>query len=498
MNTLWGVLASEALGLKLEKADSLVDWVKSCQLPSGGFTYAPGATLGGADDIAYTLSALHLLAYLGATPASPKRCASWIESLLTIEGGFQDRPGGEPNPLATYYALDSLRLLKHTPTGSVKAAPRAKRHEIPAGSHLFSIQVEAPGNGSPSEAVLLAKTLGIHIWTAKNSPAGWVTEAQRIADRHRVPVRFGIGDEEYGTYVAVPGLGCYSHLVDLVAPAGRNIGAPMPRTSYPYSWTEFRDKRIADLRAGHGRLIWQFLENEELTRALLDEAVDRRTYSGIASFHFGNENFLHSQPYLHRWYGRIPFVGLQDAHGKESWWWGNQLSGFTTLFIAKEPTWEGWLEALDRNHVMAVRHDAVTGWKTHLAGGSPPVREFVMKRVGEWRWWNDEGRQARRPAAAITVLRPTSKFEVGAPATGVALRVRLWSENNGQAIPQQPRAELIELAVDGQRLETRTHEAKDDRYHIVTLEDRLGPHTANARVRLLESGREVTVEKTWE
>ena len=106
----------------------------------------------------------------------------------------------------------------------MKPAPQAKRHEIPAGFNVFSIQVEAPGNGSPSEAVLLAKTLGIHIWTAKNSPAGWVTEAQEIADRDRVPVRFGIGDEEYGTYVAVPGLGCYSHLVDLVASAGGNIG----------------------------------------------------------------------------------------------------------------------------------------------------------------------------------------------------------------------------------------------------------------------------------
>jgi hypothetical protein len=78
------------------------------------------------------------------------------------------------------------------------------------------------------------------------------------------------------------------------------------------------------------------------------------------------------------------------------------------------------------------------------------------------------------------------------------LRVRLWSENNGQALPQNPRAELIELAVDGQRLETRTHEAKDDRYHIATLQDGPGTHTATARVRLLESGREVTVEKTWE
>jgi hypothetical protein len=498
MNTLWGLLASEAIGLEPKKSDELVSWVRDCQLPSDGFTYAPGAELGGVDDIAYTVSALHVLAHLGAAPENPRRCAEWIESLLTPEGGFQDRPGGEPNPLATYYALDALQLLKHIPQGRVKPAARAKRHPIPAGANVFSMQVEAPGNGSPSEAVLLAKALGIHIWTAKNSPAGWVAEAQSIADRQGVPVRFAIGDEEYGTYVAVPGLGCYSHLVDLVAPAGRDFGAAMSKKNHRYPWPEFRDNRISALRKGDGRLIWQFNENEELTRMLLDEALERPTYSGIATFHFGNENFLQSQPYLQRWYGRIPFTGLQDAHGKESWWWGNQLAGFTTLFVAEEPTWQAWLEALDRNHVMAVRHDAVTGWKTHLAGGSPELRDFVMKRADSWRWWDGEGRQSRRPAAAITVLRPGSKFEVGTPEKGIALRVRLWCENSGAGIPQQPRAELIELTVDGQRTTPETYEAKDDRYHLLALDDRPGAHTARARIRLLGTDRETTVETKWE
>jgi hypothetical protein len=33
---------------------------------------------------------------------------------------------------------------------------------------VYAIQLEAPGSGSPREAVQLAKTLGIHIWAAKN------------------------------------------------------------------------------------------------------------------------------------------------------------------------------------------------------------------------------------------------------------------------------------------------------------------------------------------
>ncbi|MFN7939649.1 MAG: prenyltransferase/squalene oxidase repeat-containing protein [Bryobacteraceae bacterium] len=497
MNTLWGVLALECLTADSSNPPELAAWVRACQLPSGGFTYAPDAKLGAVDDVAYTWAALHLLRILDAHPKDVRRCAAWIDSLFTREGGYQDRPGGEPNPLATYYALESLSLLGHTPNLSATAAATAKRSPIPSGASVFSIQIEAPGAGSPREAVQMAKALGIHLWTAKNGPPGWIEEAQRVANEAQVPVRFHIGDEEYGTYVSVPGLGTYSHLVDLVAPTGRDCGQPVPKKNFGYPWAEFRDTRLAALRAGGGRMIWQFLENEELTRVLLDEAAASGTYAAIASFHFGNENFLHSQPYLHRWYGRIPFVGLQDAHGKESWWWGNQLAGFTTLFIARDPSWESWLDALDRNLVMAVRHDAVTKWKTHYAGGSPEVREFILKREREWRWWDDQGRQARRPAASLVLLRPGMRFEAGVPEAGLALRLRLWHENTGQALPREPRAELLRMTVDGKSVSPVLRETRDDRFYLHPLADTPGSHRAEAVVRELESGRTTTVAATW-
>jgi hypothetical protein len=497
MNTLWGLVAAECVGLALPKAPELERWVLACQLPSGGFTYAPDAKLGATDDIAYTWCALQILRRLKARPQNLRSCAAWIDTLLTEEGGYQDRPGGEPNPLATYYALDSLKLLAHVPQGGARPAARVRRHEIPRGASVFSIQIEAPGAGSPREAVLLAKSLGIHLWTAKNGPPGWIAEAQKVADAANVPVKFHMGDEEYGTYVAVPGLGCYSHLVDLVAPVGKDTGALVPKKNFPYPWTEFRDTRLAALRRGGGRMIWQFLENEELTRVLLDEAAATGTYAAIASFHFGNENFLHSQPYLHRWHGRIPFVGLQDAHGKESWWWGNQLAGFTTLFIARDSSWDSWLEALDRNLVMAVRHDAVTKWKTHYAGGTPEVRAFVGKREREWRWWDDQGQQARRPPASLVLLRPGMAFEIGTPFTGVSLRLRLWQENTGQALPREPRAELVRMRVDGQTVAPTLTETNDDRYYLLPLSDKPGAHRAEAEVRELLSGRTTTVSTSW-
>ena len=54
-------------------------------------------------------------------------------------------------------------------------------------------------------------------------------------------------------------------------------------------------------------------------------------------------------------------------------------TGFRTLFLAREPTWDGWLDALKKNWVVAVRHDAVSGIKTWMHGGSAEVVDFVRQ-----------------------------------------------------------------------------------------------------------------------
>jgi len=165
--------------------------------------------------------------------------------------------------------------------------------------------------------------------------------------------------------------------------------------------------------------------------------------------------------------------------------------------VARQPSWEAWLEALDRNLVMAVRHDAVSNWKTELAGGTAAVRDFVMKREREWRWWDDAGKPSRRPVASLVALRPGMKFEVGTPEQGVALRLRLWAENVHMGLPREPLTELVELRVDGQRVEPALHESKEDRYYLLALPDAPGTHKAEARIRVLESGRVASVSTSW-
>lgn len=489
LNTLWGVQALLALGEGKAAAGDVAEFVRECQLPSGGYTYAPKAELGAIDDVAYTWAALKLLRMAGASMTNP-RALQYLSSLWNQDGGFGDRPHRRSNPMATYYAVEALTLLGSAPQGprTINERPAPP----PPDLRVFTIQIEAPGKGSPSEAVELARSLRIDLWAAKNADPEWIATAQRIADERKVPVRFCIGDEEYGTYVSVPGLGTYSHLADLVAPAGKDIGKPMAG-KIPHPWTQFRDRRIRDLKSGGGRMIWQFNENEELTRVLLDEAVERGTYAAISSYHFGNENFLNTQPFLMRYKDVLPFIALQDSHASESWWWGDQLEGFRTVYLALDNRWESWLAALADNRVMSIRHDAITNFETRYAGADR-VRSAVTE------WWGANRSKLQRPAAALTVLRPGDRFEQGVPEAGVAIRVRPLRQNSPQSLPLDAVTELVRLEVDGSAVEMRLVETKNangkvaDAYQIAEMPNiAAGRHTAAARLRKITSGETVSI-----
>jgi hypothetical protein len=506
MNTLWGLRALRTLGRADEKRKPTVEWLAACQLPGGGFTFQPNPEFGGVDDVAYTRSAVRALKLLGDMLPSPDACAAYIASLFNADGGFADRPGWLSNPLATYYALDALDalgVLDQWRPQRPKSNPIAAA--LPSGLKVFSAQIEAHGQGSPAEAVDLAAALRIHLWGAKNAKPGWIAAAQAIADRGNVPVRFFTSDEEYGTWVDVPGLGTYSHTSDIVAPAGANIGAPLPGQR-AVTWAQFKELRLGPLEKAGGRLIWQFGENEELVRMYLDDALPpgqqagasgRGGYAAISTFHFGNPDFTNSEPFLNRWRGQIPFVALQDAHGAEPWWFADMTAGFRTLFLAAEPTWDAFLTALRNNWTVAVRHDAPSGQRTWLHGGSDQVLEFVRQREPDWRWWDTP--QVRRPMVSIVPVRPGDRFEAARPDRGVTIRVRCAWENTAQGLLRAPIAELVTLTIDGTTVTPTLVAPKaprgpllSDHYHHFHLQDPApGPHKVEALIRMINDKAEL-------
>ncbi|HOR96860.1 MAG TPA: prenyltransferase/squalene oxidase repeat-containing protein [Kiritimatiellia bacterium] len=433
VNTFFGIRAQQALGIAPRPA--ALDWIRRCQRPDGGFSWCPEPEVGGLSDLSYTWAAIRTLELLGGKPVRPEACRDWIRSLWNADGGFADRPGGVSSALATYQACD---ILARTGGGLRDTGPQdrpsRRRSVIPADLHAFTIQFEAPGEGSVIEAVELAKALKIHLWGAKNSRPGWREAAQACAEERGVPVTFFASDEAYGTRVSLPGLGSYTHVNDPVAAPGRPVPA-WPRRDG--SWREFRDECVGPLHAAGGMMLWQICDNEEFARIVLDDSILRGGYGAISTFHFGCHNMIWALPFMMRYRHEIPFVSLQDAHG-ESWWWSGMLTGFRTLFLAREPGWEGWQEALREKRVVAVRRDARTAGRIRMLGGAPEVREACMRRLDDWRWWDDSGTVLDRMPVSVVTVRPGDRFEFGRPDAGVCVRIRVrreWVEGRKLADP---------------------------------------------------------------
>lgn len=498
MHTWHGLLAMRALGKPLDREEWTIRWLQACQLPGGGFTYSPDASVGRVSDIAYSRAAIRALKLLGAEPKDRAAAIEHLSSFRVSSGVFGDQPGWEPNPLATYYGLDALAAL-----GAVDTAPTGRRiagqELLPrppinaAEQRVYSIQIQAPGNGSPADAVELARSLRIHLWGAKNAKPGWIEAAQRVADQRKVPVTFFMCDEEYGTHISLGALGDYNHISDVLAAPGSDPG-PALAGKKALTWSEFRDQRLAALEKARGFAYWQFGDNEEFARVVLDESVEHRGYAAVCTFHFGNPDFTNSEPWLNRYYGHLPFIALQDAHGGEPWWWSDNLAGFRTLFLAREPTWEGWLEAVRNNWVASVRHDAVTGYKT-WRHGMPDMLRVLDRQAERWRWWTEGSDEIRRPLALMALLRPEDVLEAGRPERGVAVRVRCWWGTTNQGVPKQERVRLAGLLVDGEKAEPVPVQAKNaqgaivDRYHLLHLPDlKPGRHTVEAAVEQVMGG----------
>ncbi len=494
MNTLWALQALETVGRLDEKREETITWVQACQLPNGGFTYQPEPKLAGIDNVTYTWAAVRTLKLLGARPARHKACIEYLRSLRNSDGGFAERPGWASNPVTTYRTLDALKALDGLDRLSLSGRYQGRRpqsRELPKGLKVFTIQIEAHGRGSPTEVVELARALQIHLWGAKNAAPGWISKAQAIADERKVSVTFFVANEEYGTFVNLPGLGTYSHTSDVIAPANVDFG-PSLAGKQAVTWEEFRRRRLVPLHKAGGRLIWQFNENEELTRLYLDDSLKRGGYAAISTFHFGNPDFTNSEPFLKHYQRQIPFIALQDAHGSEPWWWSDQLTGFRTLFLAREPNWDGWLKALERNRVIAVRHDKVSGYETWMHGGPPEVVEFAGSNERQWRWWDNPG--IKRPLVSVVAVTPDDQWEKARPKRGVTIRIRCRRDNTLQGLPKAPRVELLRLEVNGLKVvpELVSPKAKwgafQDYYHYYHITNpRPGRHSATAVVRSIET-----------
>jgi prenyltransferase beta subunit len=464
INTYWGVFAMNILSTKDSLRRETLKWIQDCQRGNGGFTHQPDPSIGANDDVAYTWAAVKTLRLLNGQPRNRQACIEYLLSLQNFDGGFGNQPGFPSTPMATFYAIESLRIL-----GALRELEKSKKiiavstqSELDLSEYkIYTVQFQAHGTGSPSEAVMLANNLGIHLWGAKNASKDWIETAQKIADDRKIPVKFFHSNEDYGRYIQIDGMGSFSHLLDPIFPAS-SLFSPNQDL---YNWDQLKNDYLKPLLNDKGALIFQVSNNEPLTRILLDESARSGAFAGISTFHFG-QNFLFFLPHLYEYRYRIPFVSLQDAHGPEVWWWINELIGYRTLFLAKEPTYEELMKALRNNLVVAVRHDAVTGFKTRVLGGAPGVQQHILTNKQQWQWWSDDGNELIHPKAVVTIIKPGDKHESTRPDQGVYIRVRCWWNSNRQVL-REPLVKLERLLVNGIEVEPEYVQITNNRGQIM-------------------------------
>lgn len=499
LNTYYALCALKALGAPQTETAATVTWLQNCQLKNGGFTHQPNPTIGVNDDVIYTWAGIKALQMLGAKPKNVQAAIQYLVSLHSADGGFGDRPGLHSTPVATYYAIDALKMLDGFGALAKAAAPKPipVPHPDFSGYKVYTVQFQAQGGGSPEEAVALADKLKIQLWGAKYPVKGWVAEAQRIADEKKVPVTFFIADEPHDNEVTVEGMGSFNHVLDYFAPAKDPI-----HFSDVATYDQLKNTTLQQLKSVNGGMILQVSNNEPLARILIDQSINSGLgYMGLSTVHFG-QNFAFWLPYLMEYRYRLPMVTLQDAHGKEAWWWSEELTNHRNVFIAKEPTYDAMVTALKNNWIMGIRHDSISNYKARMFGGTEAARKFIASHESEWKWWTGP-EKTNRPLAIITVVNKNDEFEAGKPESGLNIRVRCRWKTVRQIL-KEPIVTLQQLKVDGKVVDVKETVEKDrrngpaDAYYLYAWgQPAKGKHTIQATVKETSTNAVQTYTQTF-
>ena len=112
-STYYGIQALTMLGTQINQKNKIVEFIKVCEVPSGGFGNMPGEE---EEDMDRTYEAIHTLRILEKPIPHRDIHIKWINSCSGPHGGFKNRPTRDAEMRSTYWALHSLKLLRTNPS----------------------------------------------------------------------------------------------------------------------------------------------------------------------------------------------------------------------------------------------------------------------------------------------------------------------------------------------------------------------------------------------
>ncbi len=416
-HTFHAVAALAILGAEIPDVAKCAAFIRSCQLEAGAFRWNPRSDLpGNQPDVYYTWAGLQALQLLGQRTKRSAECGRWLNSLQNSDGGFGDQPGWRSRLYSTYYAVEALGTLEKDPRTAitVKQVARPTRSPIPTGRFGIYQGLNKMPVCKPDELASLRQR-GFHLLALKSSKfEDAATLLQSIQDR-RLPMDAILCLEAYSHRLRWHGGVQFHHVGNFTLDARWNL---QQRTRWQtadaagrdgLAWRDYSRQVIRPV-IEFGGLCYPEQDFEmEFAYITYGSAVAAQKQSSpknetnneaatsvgynavLAGFNWSPRDFVRVFPWRERYVDKLTPIADADAHG-DLRKWSPQLDHCRHLFIARGPTFADFQEAARAGRVVCVIHNPEGVASSVTYYGLTSAVAYVRERVGEWRWWGDDGK----------------------------------------------------------------------------------------------------------
>lgn len=397
------VMTLRSLGMPISNPSLIIDWIQSCQTPSGGFKWNPVSTEhSNKEDVWYTWAAILTLKELGSEPNELERCIEWVNSLQNADGGFGDRPGWTSRIYSTYYAVHALDIL----TGDAKDGISLKllpvqEEIIPEGKYsIFQAHHKSPTGGKGMVDSVFAMKLNLIAVKSNEfdvvkhegmTPS--LEKARAYAEEKGYPLEIVESPENYSHNVHWISGQKADHVSNFMLPPnlskkdGAIYKAAFQFAQEGLTWKDFKQKVIAPVQGlGAGTLFYPELDYTMVNAYMVyDDGLDGMPgYNAVPAAHFGNIDWVRHFPYKERWEGVLPMIADGDAHG-DIVKWASNLGLYRNVFIAEGSTYEDYLDASANGRSVCVIRMPDTNELRYY--GATSAIAYLKKHIAVWHWW---------------------------------------------------------------------------------------------------------------
>ncbi|MFT5466197.1 MAG: prenyltransferase beta subunit [Verrucomicrobiales bacterium] len=325
--------------------------------------------------------ALRALEILGEEADSRSEIAKTIRLMRNADGGFGDRAGWRSRLYSTFWAVDSLRILK-AEIGPVPTDDQTMEPIEEDQFQIFQALMKTPAI-SPNEFAGLHER-GLNLLGLKSENAALVTELRAAISDQQLPMDIVLCPEFYPHRAPRPGGLVLHHVLNATIDPGADFESRLARlnengTAEMDLWNDY-DKRVIWNCASSGLAY----PEQDFEMDLAFDAYDRSYNAFLAGFNWAPSDFVRVFPWRERFVGRFAAIADADAHGDLEKW-SEHLDFTRNLYLAEDSSYTSFLDAARNGRLVCVI--APRDGEAAAFYGSEPAVEFVKARIDEWRWW---------------------------------------------------------------------------------------------------------------